>query len=279
MANDWSREENEATVADYLEMLQLELAGVEYNKAEHRRNLVKLLDGRTDGAVERKHQNISAALIDNGCQWIEGYKPLFNYQKDLAEIVAGRIERMPSLRAAMATNAREDAVVPSVDDILSSIVDPPRPDRDRARATRVSENRQPRVVNYLEMEARNASLGKAGEEFVVRYEIARLLSEGADRLAQQVEHVSTTRGDGLGFDVLSFDNSGAERFIEVKTTKYGMETPFFVSRNELSVSRSQAERYHLYRLFSFARAPRFFNVQGQIDRGFSIEPVEWEARP
>lgn len=279
MANDWSREENEATVADYLEMLQLELAGVEYSKTEHRRNLVKLLDGRTEGAVERKHQNISAALIDNGCQWIEGYKPLFNYQRDLAEIVADRIESMPSLRAVMVANASEEVAVPSVDDILKSIVEAPMHDKDRGRGRRISEVRQARVINYLELEARNASLGRAGEEFVIRFETARLMAEGSERLAAQIEHVSVTRGDGLGYDVLSYDSSSAERLIEVKTTKYGMATPFFVSRNELNVSRSEAARYHLYRLFSFAKTPRFYNVQGQIDRGFSMEPVEWEARP
>jgi hypothetical protein len=36
---DWTREEVEAIVADYLEMLTLELLGQKFNKTEHRRNL------------------------------------------------------------------------------------------------------------------------------------------------------------------------------------------------------------------------------------------------
>ena len=36
----------------------------------------------------------------------------------------------------------------------------------------------------------------------------RLLSHGRDDLAKKVEWVSDTSGDGLGFDVLSFDESG-----------------------------------------------------------------------
>lgn len=59
------------------------------------------------------------------------------------------------------------------------------------------ETRTPRIVNYLEMESRNRSLGQAGEEFVVRFETARLIAEGAERLAAMVEHVAATRGDGL----------------------------------------------------------------------------------
>lgn len=65
----------------------------------------------------------------------------------------------------------------------------------------------------------------AGAEFVVRYEIARLSRENQERLAGKVERVSNTRGDGLGYDVLSFDGDGKERLIEVKTTRYGASTP------------------------------------------------------
>ena len=63
---DWSRLEVEAAVADYLDMLALELRGEPFNKAEHNRNLVRVLNGRTRGSIERKHQNISAVLIELG---------------------------------------------------------------------------------------------------------------------------------------------------------------------------------------------------------------------
>ena len=66
MAQDWTRAEVEAAVADYFAMLRAERSGVPYNKTEHRRGLSKLLNGRTDGSIERKHQNISAALIELG---------------------------------------------------------------------------------------------------------------------------------------------------------------------------------------------------------------------
>ncbi|BAS06695.1 hypothetical protein AHiyo4_01170 [Arthrobacter sp. Hiyo4] len=46
--------------------------------------------------------------------------------------------------------------------------------------------------------------------------------------------MSKTRGDGLGYDILSFEESGKERLLEVKTTKSRAETPFFVSRNEFT---------------------------------------------
>ena len=63
MATDWSREEVEATVADYFAMLEAELARTQYDKAEHRRQLPPMLDARSEGSIEFKHQNISAVLI------------------------------------------------------------------------------------------------------------------------------------------------------------------------------------------------------------------------
>jgi hypothetical protein len=79
MSIDWSREEVEATVADYFAMLVAELAGVPYNKAAHRRSLLKVLMHRTEQSVEFKHANISAVLIELGFPYISGYKPRSNY--------------------------------------------------------------------------------------------------------------------------------------------------------------------------------------------------------
>ena len=54
-------------------MLASELRGDEFNKAAHNKALRARLDGRTRGAVERKHQNISAVLIELGFPYINGY--------------------------------------------------------------------------------------------------------------------------------------------------------------------------------------------------------------
>ena len=76
MARDWSLLEVEATVRDYFDMLASELRGAPYIKAAHNETLRALLDDRTRGAVERKHQNISAVLIELGFPYINGYNRL-----------------------------------------------------------------------------------------------------------------------------------------------------------------------------------------------------------
>ena len=280
MAEDWSRAEVEATVADYFDMLNHEVRGQDYNKSAHRRRLAALLNHRTDGAIERKHQNVSAILIELGFVYISGYKPLRNYQQLLLETVTNRLAQSQPLADVVRQQVSEPAPVPTVDDILASLVDPPArdPDRDKYRPSLARERLRPQHgVDYLAIEASNRSLGAAGEEFVLRFEIARLISAGHDRLAGKVERVSETRGDGLGYDVLSFETSGRERLIEVKTTSYGASTPFFVTRRELAVSHDAGEQFQLYRAFDFRRQPRLFCKAGAIEQSFSLEPSQFVA--
>lgn len=278
----WSRAEVEAAVADYLDMLELELRGEAYNKAEHNRQLRMRLNGRSQQSVEFKHANTSAVLIELGFPFIGGYKRRVNFQELLARVVEAQLAARPVLRALAERDAAVVPAVPTVDDILAALVEaPPVGDRD-VTARRHTPRYAPtpvRQYDYLEREAHNRALGLAGEEFVVNYERARLLSEGRERLAADVEHVAVTQGDGTGYDILSFDATGRERLIEVKTTKYGVSTPFFVSRNELLVSKEREEQFHLYRVFDFRASPRLYTRSGAVDAYFRIEPVAFRAWP
>ncbi|MCW8193374.1 DUF3883 domain-containing protein [Proteobacteria bacterium 005FR1] len=134
-------------------------------------------------------------------------------------------------------------------------------------------------VNYLEREARNQLIGEAGEQFVINFEKARLIHVGRESLADRVEQISATRGPAAGFDILSFEDNGAERFIEAETTKYGKSTPFFVTANELNFSRRNPGRYHLYRVFRFGAQPRLFTLQGHLEECCRLQTAEYVARP
>lgn len=263
-------------------MLKEQLRHRAYNKTEHRRFLASMLEDRSDGSIERKHQNISAILIEMGHPWITGYKPLGNYQALLAEVVYDHVASDAELAALAEQAVRAPGLIPPVEGILGRIEDPP--EFDQARYPSVKERLkipgQSRTrTNYFELEAKNASLGRAGEEFIVRFEQARLREVGKETLADRIEHIAVTEGDGAGFDVRSFEANGADRFIEVKTTAYGKQTPFFVSRNEVAVSDYRGARYHLCRLFKFRDDPRFYSLSGSIKQQCLLEPVQFSARP
>ena len=106
-------------------MLAKELRHESYNKTEHRRNLMRLLHGRSAGSVERKHQNVSAALNELGFPYISGYKPLRNYQRLLFDVVADRLAVEQDLASLVSRQVEDSAKVPVIDDILKALVPPP----------------------------------------------------------------------------------------------------------------------------------------------------------
>lgn len=281
MASHWSDSEVEAAVADYFRMLHLELTGHKYNKTEHRRALMEQLNRRSDGSVELKHQNISAVLIEMGIPYIDGYKPRFNYQRSLLpEAVADFLKNNPQFQQLFSADSEATPQIPTVEDFLSAWESPPAPEDRRNHA--VSEPMaiyNPGGVNYLERESRNQSLGEAGEQFVINFERARLIRAGKESLAGRIEQVSATVGPSAGFDIKSFEVSGTDRYIEAKTTKYGKNTPFFITPNELQFSRDHASRYCLYRLFRFRESPRLFALNGRVEDRCTLEPSEFMARP
>ena len=277
MPRDWSQSEVEACVADYLQMLTLELTGQSYSKTAHRNALRQLLDDRTDSSIEMKHRNISAVLLELGCPHVIGYKPLTNYQRRLFDTVEKCLRTNSILDEAAISAVEQPATVPALLDYSAVDVAPPTPRHVGETAADYVPRFAATKRDYLVLESRNRSLGDAGERFVIEYEIQRLHTLGKKALADRVEQVSATQGDGLGFDILSFEESGEERLIEVKTTAFARETPFHVTRTELACSEHR-ENFHLYRVFEFRKSPKMFQLPGLISKHCHLDPVNFVAK-
>lgn len=275
--SSWSPIELELIIADYFAMLRKELAGIGFSKTEHRNRLLPLLTERSKGSVEFKHQNISAVLVRLGQPYIKGYLPRYNYQGALEDAIIDHLTKNLSLEQEFKKFADDDSLGVQLQmEFGRFIVAPPE------RSNRVEEplsliERNPIKVNYLEREQRNARLGAVGEELVLNYEKWHLQSIGKDNLADRVKWISKEEGDGAGFDILSYTPSGHDKYIEVKTTKLGKETPFYFSRNELHFSQSHRNDYHLYRLFNVIENARMFTLNGGLDRICNSTPVNFQG--
>jgi len=134
-------------------------------------------------------------------------------------------------------------------------------------------------VDYVAREARNAALGKAGEKLVRDKEIHRLRDAGRKDLAPRVRWVSQEDGDGLGYDIQSFEEDGNAIFLEVKTTRQGITTGFFLSSNELQASVEFGEAFRLHRVFNFGRNPQYYVLSGPLSESCLLEVSNYRAWP
>jgi hypothetical protein len=272
--NDWSKHEVEAVTADYLEMLALELAGQAFNKSARRRALVTRLNGRSEGSIEFKRANISAVLISLGYPYVRGYRPRANYQHLLLEAVAAQLSRFELVDRTASAVVELPASLADIEDFSLALA--PAPQRN-IRTSEPLGDFFPVKRDYLQREALNRSLGRAGEHYVLKYEQWKLRNSGKANLAERVVHVAEERGDGLGYDVLSFEADGRERLIEVKTTSFGVDTPFFLTQRELALSKEARDQFHLYRLYDFRSAPRFFDLPGDVSLHCHLDAVTFKA--
>ena len=275
MANtSWTDVENELIVADYFAMLSSDLAGSPYNKAEHRRRLQPLLQGRSEGSIEYKHQNISAVLKGLGETWILGYKPAFKFQSSLVDAVNQWLVNHPSWFAQADTFSDNSHLSEAASLYVGA---PPtlsnQPPPDELKQMQYIA----RQFDIAAHQEKNRTLGKAGEEFVLEHERATLTNSGRRDLARQIRWISEEDGDGAGYDIASFASDGRERLIEVKTTNGWERTPFHISRNELAVANSRRDEWCLLRLWNFSRDPKAFELRPPLERHVSLTPTSFQA--
>jgi|SRR4051812_10067014 len=275
MADVWSKEEVRLIIADYLEMLYMELTELLVNKTEHRSKIKLLLNNRSNGSIEFKHQNISAVLIKLELPYIRGYKPRWNYQDILeSEMITfldnNRNKFEPSFQLF---SDSEPSFISNFD--FRYVLDI-APEYTLNLKPAIKYERKPIKINYLEREQRNIALAIKGEEFIVEYEKWRLINEGKESLAKQINWISQ-QDDGAGFDILSKNIDGSNRYIEVKTTKLNKNTPFFFTKNEFEFSKQESENYYLYRLFNFSQSPKLFCLRGNFDSFCNKEAIQYKG--
>lgn len=271
---DWTKEEVILIVQDYFDMFQKELDGIPYNKAEHRRKLTPLLHDRAK-AVEYKHMNISYVLADMGLPYIKGYKPYSQRQQLLADEVVLFLEKNKRFFEKGFQQFAEGKIeLPTKKIDFAKLVE-----KSPAKTKLIEKEPKflPIKVNYLAKEQNNRQLGEKGEQLVFDYEKWRLNKAGKEKLAEQIEWVAKDRGDGMGYDILSKNNNGTDRFIEVKTTKLTNETPFYFSRNEWKFAKMKGKEFFLYRVYNFIEKPQIFIKQGDYESFCSIQPQSYKG--
>jgi hypothetical protein len=267
---DWTQAEIDLVVSDYFDMRGKYLRGEPFVKARHYEQVIEAT-GRSKGSVESKYMNISATLERLSLPWLKGYAPLRNFQGALLQSVEQFFTR----------EWNEDFVPTPEPNVFS--------EAGQIFIDQAPEIGEPLVSNNSEMERiarkfdpalrdeRNRKIGLAGERRVRDSEIARLTAEGRSDLAKKVQWVSQELGDGAGYDILSFNRDGAERFLEVKTTVGHNRTPFYLSRNERDFAEEASDRFRIFRLYEWGKEPKAFLIKPPLENNLILEPTAYRA--
>ena len=211
----------------------------------------------------------------------EGYKPRGNYQGLLATEVESFLDQYPGfleqLAAAPTLNPSTIKQPPSLD-LNQIIVEPPEKIIAPSRTHKPWLSRKGQKIDFAEKDAANRRLAKIGEEFVYDLERHRLKDAGREDLALKVQWVAQSIGDGLGFDILSFDEADdSERMLEVKATGHGKFFPSYVTANEVRCSDDIPDQYHFLRVFNMGREPQIYILHGSLKILCQLEPILFRA--
>ncbi|MDK2747000.1 MAG: DUF3883 domain-containing protein [Brevundimonas sp.] len=288
---DWDDEELDLIVADYFAMLDAATSGRPLVKAHHAQALSRQI-GRTIGSVGQKYGNISTVLTELGMPKLNGFGNRPNYQgaiflaleryldrnpaawdigMSMVEPVLTPPAQSPSYGSGVSEPATRFAPVP-----LLMTPPPPRgadgPKRPAGLARLV------RKFDPAARDERNRKLGRIGEERIFLHERAQLIALDRADLARKVEWTSEERGDGAGYDIRSFNPAdGRERLIEVKATRGGASTDFFLTRTECEVAQERPDAWRLYRVHSLPVRPEFFVLAPPLEGAVVLTPEAWRA--
>ncbi len=140
----------------------------------------------------------------------------------------------PSLSALL----EESAAAPKADDlapVVTAFV--PRPAQSKKVSSGGGGNNR--------RSAQSRKVGKAGEQAVLAHEKKKLIDAGRKDLAAKVVW-EDEKGNYPGWDISSFDISGAPICIEVKSTTEKTITSVELTANEWKAAEKEGKRYKLY---------------------------------
>lgn len=131
------------------------------------------------------------------------------------------------------------------------------------------------IVDFETKNRQNRNTGNSGESIIFEFELNKL-----KHTRHQPTHDAKEIGDGLGYDIKSFTTKGEPMYIEVKATRGGYNTPFFITAAELLKSQKEKNNYYLYRFFDMdtvKRRGKLIIRRGPLD-DLCQQPVNYVVR-
>lgn len=136
----------------------------------------------------------------------------------------------------------------------------------------------PSKIDFELRDSNNRLSGDFAEKIVIKYEkneLGKILPSKVD----DIEQVSLT-DDSLGYDILSFNEDGSDKHIEVKAVrnKPTLTFRFYISENEVLIAK-QDPNYNLYIVFDYlSEKPYIYKMPNPFVNqipGVTIDPIKF----
>lgn len=182
-------------------------------------------------------------------------------------------------------NLEKESVVEGeewIQNLGKNIVEVELPLRSEKNETKKEKINKGKKRNYEKENKKKIDIGKKGELLILEYERKRLEKYGVKNIEDKLIWVSEEYGDGLGYDILSYDiENNSEIYIEVKATEKERDEKFFITDSELRFSKEKSNQYYLYRLYGVNNKNneiKFYKVNGDVEKYFYLEPIKYLAK-
>ena len=188
----WSKDEIEASVSTYLEMLRLSHEGSKVPKMQYYRALAKRF-GRSEGAFERRMGNISYVMTLLGREWVSGLKPLSNVGSNVLKEIQEAIAKLEG----SAVDPRLEFEAKASELVKKKTLTKPKGSLEPSKtvASQMVYTRDVAVKAWVEREAKGVCEScdseapfktPNGDPFLEVHHVKRLCEGGSDRIENAV---------------------------------------------------------------------------------------------
>ena len=160
-----------------------------------------------------------------------------------------------------------------VDNISIDPTDSPFPTKNKGIAPK---------VNYESESRKYRKYGDRGEKIVMMAEIDRVMAvlHMSEKVASKKVIQMSAKSDSYGYDILSLNPDGSNRYIEVKATsgKVG-DVAFYYTENELEKANEYGKDYYIYLVFEIkSKKPKIWVIQNPfLDGEIKMKPVQYKV--
>ncbi|WP_045517864.1 protein NO VEIN domain-containing protein [Clostridium sporogenes] len=228
--------------------------------------------------------------------WIEGAKYNTLLAKEIEEQI-GQDSNESNTEKDLLENINIDELdelVKNIDKLLFEITYKPIDDKRQKNLVNTTEFqnkkkfiKSKRNRDYIEEYTKKQSIGIIGEVIILKNEEERLKNSGQPKLAKKVQDIewsSKVVGDGLGYDIKSFDIKDGEvinKYIEVKTT-IGEDKDFEITANEVEKSKIFNEDgiYAIARVYNLDiknKTANFYFKEGNLESNYELKTSVYTA--